>query len=222
MSEEKAILERRRKEREEQHLYLPCSVITEESFKAYQGFDLASWDLDPNLETSPKYYRTLRASTVADFCAIIAADNGVPSDHIRLWIMVNRQNKTVRPDQPILDPNMTVEEACSKYGSRDKYFRLWAEVANHVEEGRPIWPDLSSAVGNNIPVLVFLKYFDPHTQTLRGVGHLYPKKHSKVSDLVPQIQQMMGWSPAHMPIISLYEVCKKIGLFSVAHRTNSP
>ena len=206
MNEEKAIVEKRRKEREEQHLYLSCSVITENNFREFQGFDLAQWDADPNLENSPKFYRILRAWTVAEFCAQIAADNNVPSDHVRLWIMVNRQNKTVRPDQPILDPNMTIEEASNKFGGRDKYFRLWAEVASHVEEGRPIWPDLTPAVANNVPVLVFLKYFDPHSQTLRGVGHLYPKKHSKVSELVPQIQQIMGWSPANSPTISLYEV----------------
>lgn len=120
--------------------------------------------------------------------------------------MVNRQNKTVRPDQPLLDQDMTVEDACNKYGSRDKWFRLWAEVAEHVEDGRAIWPDLQPQAGNNTPILVFLKYFDPESQTLRGIGHIYVKKNAKVADMVPMICQLMGWSPGSTPNILLYEV----------------
>ena len=206
MNDERALLERKRKEREEQHLYLSCAVITEDNFKSYQGFDLAAWDADPNLETSPKFYRVLRASTVAEFCKSIADDRKVPAGHVRLWVMVNRQNKTVRPDQPILDPDMTIDEAFLKYGSRDRHFRLWAELADNTEDGKAVWPDMQQQVSNNVPILIFLKYFDPETQTLKGIGHIYMKKHSKVADMVPLIQQRMGWSPGSSPSITLYEV----------------
>ena len=206
LNEDRSLLERKRKEREEQHLYLSCAVITEDNFRSYQGFDLAQWDADPTLETSPKFYRVLRASTVGEFCKSIAEDKGIPAEHVRLWVMVNRQNKTVRPDQPILDPDMSVEEAYTKYGSRDKCFRLWAEVADNTEEGKAVWPELSSPVSNNASILIFLKYFDPEAQTLKGVGHIYVRKHSKVSDMIPLIQHRMGWSPSSTPVIALYEV----------------
>ena len=120
--------------------------------------------------------------------------------------MVNRQNKTVRPDQPLLDPDMTIEEAYTKFGSRDKWFRLWVEVADKIEDGKAMWPDMQPQVSNNVPILVFLKYFDPETQSLRGVGHIYVKKHAKVSDMVPMICQIMGWSSGSLPTIALYEV----------------
>ncbi|MCJ1395349.1 hypothetical protein MMC18_008233 [Xylographa bjoerkii] len=208
LNDERALNEKKRKEREEQHLYLSCAVITDEHFKAYQGLDLAIWDSDPNSTSSPDFYRILRASTIREFCQKIAEDKHIPAEQVRLWVMVNRQNKTVRPDQPLIDPDMTVEEAFTKYGSRDKWFRLWAEVAEHVEDGRAIWPDLQPQVSNNVPILVFLKYFDPEAQTLRGVGHIYVKKHAKVADMVPMICQLMGWSPGPVPNIALYEEIK--------------
>ena len=210
LDEEHALLERKRKEKEEQHLYLQCVVITEENFQSYQGFDLTNWDPDPKSSTTPASYRMLRTSTIKDFCKTVAEDKELPAEQVRLWGMVNRQNKTVRPDQPLVEPDMTVDEAFTKYGSRDRCFRLWLEVAQDSEDGQAIWPDMQPQMSNNIPILVFLKYFNVEAQTLKGVGHLYVKKHSKVSDMVPMILQMMGWSPQSSPSspsIALYEVC---------------
>lgn len=144
--------------------------------------------------------------------------------------MVNRQNKTIRPDQPLMDPYMTIDEAYSKYGTRDKSFRFWLETATIMEDGKPVWPDLQPQ--SNIPMLVFLKYFDTVSQSLLGVGHIYVKKHSKVSEMVPMILQLMGWSSgipssqsagrsssvssgnssshsgqSQVPTLSLFEVC---------------
>ena len=136
--------------------------------------------------------------------------------------MVNRQNKTIRPDQPIQDLGMTIDEAYNKYGSRDKSFRLWAEKASQLDDGKAVWPDMQQPAGTSNPaILVFLKYFDVEAQSLMGVGHIYVKKQSKVSDMVPMIQQIMGWTngvPAvsngltngtsSPPTLSLYEEIK--------------
>ena len=148
----------------------------------------------------------LKTSTVKELCQTIAEDKNTPADRVRIWVMVNRQNKTVRPDQPLLDPDMTMEEAFMKHGSRDKYFRLWAEEADTIEEGKPVWPELQSQPANNMPILIFLKYFDPYAQTLKGVGHIYIRKNSKVSDMVPMIMERMGWTSGTVPSIALYEV----------------
>lgn len=193
LNEERAALERRRRDREEQHLYLPVGVVTEDNFKTHQGFDLTTWDSDVTLESGPKTYRVLRASTVADFAKTLADENNVPPEQVRFWVLVNRQNKTVRPDQPLSDPAMTIDEAHNKYGSRDKHFRLWLEIAGSMENGKPVWPDTQIQT-SSLPILVFLKHFDADSQTLKGVGHIYIRKHSKVSDMVPMILQLMGWS----------------------------
>ena len=135
--------------------------------------------------------------------------------------MVNRQNKTVRPDQPLEDPTMTIEAAYAKHGSRDRNFRLWAEQASQFEDGRPVWPDLQPANKNDPPILIFLKHFDSEAQSLVGVGHIYLKKNSKIADMVPLIMQTMDWTPGSsgltngltngtqpLPVLSLYEEIK--------------
>ena len=213
LKEEQALLERKRKEREEQHLYLPCAVLTDENFKAYQGFDLTSWEQDPNSATAPKSYRMLRTSTVGDFVTTLAEERQLAPEQVRLWVMVNRQNKTVRPDQPLTDPELSIDEAYTKYGSRDKSFRLWLEIAPEPESGKVQWPEVtpqSGQVSNTAPILVFLKYFDAEEQSLTGKGHLYLKRNSKVSDMLPTIATMMGWSSgmASIPTINLFEEIK--------------
>lgn len=195
LNEERAATERRRKEREEQHLYLSVGVVTENNFVAYQGFDLTTWDVENTGESVPKVYRVLRTSTLGDFARTLAEGMQLPAEQVRLWIMVNRQNKTIRPDQPIMDLDMSMDEAYNKYGGRDKSFRLWAEKASQVEDGKPVWPEMQQPIGgNNAPVLVFLKYFDATAQSLKGVGHIYIKKHAKVADMVPMISQLMEWT----------------------------
>ena len=221
LKEERAAFERRRKEREEQHLYLPVFVITEANFKAHQGFDLTNWDPDNETASKPQSHRVLRTSTVSELTRTVAESQNVAPDHMRLWVMVNRQNKTVRPDQPLEEPNMTVEAAYAKHGSRDRNFRLWAEQATQFEDGKPVWPDLQPASKNDPPILVFLKHFDSDAQTLMGVGHLYLKKNSKIADMVPMIMQMMEWTQGSgaltngltngtqpLPTLSLYEEIK--------------
>lgn len=170
-------------------------MVTEDNFKAYQGFDLTTWDAEDEGDSVPKVYRVLKASTLADFAKTVAESMQLPAEQIRLWIMVNRQNKTIRPDQPIPDLSTSVEEAYNKYGSRDKSFRLWVETASQFEDGKPIWPDAQQPIGgNNSPIMVFLKHFDAEAQSLKGVGHIYIRKNSKVSDMIPMVLEIMGWT----------------------------
>lgn len=193
LNEERAQIERKRREREEQHLYLPVGVITEENFKAHQGFDLVNWETDLTSPSAPQTHRVLRTWTVAEFVRSLAEKKKTPPENIRLWVMVNRQNKTTRPDQPLLDTDMTIDEAYNKYGTREKSFRLWLETASNTEDGKAIWPDPQTS--NNTSLLVFLKYFDAMAQSLLGVGHIYVKKNSKVGEMIPMILQVMGWAP---------------------------
>lgn len=198
------MLEQKRKEREEQHLYLSACVVTDENFKAHQGFDLAPWDAEPGSPAAPKIHRILRTTTVGDFSRIVAEEQGKEAHQVRLWVMVNRQNKTIRPDQPLMDLEMTVEEAHNKFGTRHIAFRLWLEVAETIEDGKAVWPDMQPQPNNNTLILVFMKHFDPESQTLKGAGHLYIRRHSKVSDLITLIQQLMGWPQGTQ--VGLYEV----------------
>jgi ubiquitin carboxyl-terminal hydrolase 7 len=201
LEEEAAAREAKRKEREEQHLYLPVKAVTEHTFQSHGATDLTNFDSDPKENpAAPKYYKMMKKATMESLLGLIAEDIGQDPRRVRLWIMVNRQNKTTRPDQPIMDLKPTVEEtfARSASTSRDYSLRVWVEVAEEVnEQGEAVWPtyqgNANGVVVKTDLILLFLKYFDQEKQTLQGVGHVYVSKEKKVEDLVPIICKKMGW-----------------------------
>jgi ubiquitin carboxyl-terminal hydrolase 7 len=136
---------------------------------------------------------------MAELVDTIATDIGQDPRRVRVWIMVNRQNKTIRPDQPVMDLRPTVEETYGRAtAQRDQAFRLWVEVAEEVNaEGEAIWPTFqgqtNGVIVKNDLILLFLKWFDVESQVLRGLGHLYISKEKKVEELVPIILKKMGW-----------------------------
>ncbi|KAF2746178.1 cysteine proteinase [Sporormia fimetaria CBS 119925] len=201
VAEEDALKERKRKEREEAHLYMEMQVASEANFKAFQGFDIVPWkpDLYADEAAQPKEYKVLKTTTVADFTATVAKDLDTEPDMIRPWAMVNRQNGTVRPDCWIQFPDMSVEEASGKFGTKSQKFRLWMEQAiRRDEDGNPVFGaslvDIKSQP-NNRPLMLFLKYFDASSQKLFGAGILHASLQDKVGDLAPQILKLLGWEP---------------------------
>ncbi|KAJ5665218.1 Ubiquitin carboxyl-terminal hydrolase 21 [Penicillium maclennaniae] len=199
LAEDRAEMARRKKEREEAHLYMNIGVLTEQTFQSHHGFDLTSNDLSQEDPALPTPYRVLRTKKVREFAQEMAEERGLDARAIRFWVMVNRQNKTTRPDQVIKDQEMTVEEAYTKFGTKGNVFRVWMEVAPSVPEGdNPPWPD-------NDTILVFLKNFDVAAQTLTGVGPVYVRKNQKVSDLAPTILSRMKW-PAGTEFLLFEEI----------------
>ena len=219
LAEERAALEKRKKEREEAHLYMNVSVASELNFRDYRGVDLIlPWAGDDELDpAAPKAHRLLKSMTVADFTDHIARIYGADPELIRPWIMVNRQNGTVRPDQALTWPDMTLQEAADKYSTRNSGFRVFMEETTRDADGQPDWApgDLSApaspVVNGNIaqqrPILVFLKYFDVDSQTLSGVGHIYMNPLDKAHDLTTPILQMMRWQAGTE--IELFEEIKQ-------------
>lgn len=201
IAEDRAELARRRKEREEQHLYMNVGLISDETFKNHHGFDLTGADLEASDPAAPRAYRILRTTTVGEFSKQIAEEKGLDPAQVRLWIMVNRQNKTVRPDQPLREPDMTMEQALNEFGTKGNAFRLWLEVGDPGADGKVAWPETRGLSSN---ILVFLKYFDVPNQTLTGVKHHYVRKQAKIPELGSAILGMMNW-PAGTSFM-LYEV----------------
>jgi ubiquitin carboxyl-terminal hydrolase 7 len=180
---------------------LNARVVTEETYRAHSGTDLATFD-DPDKDpAAARTYRLRRASTVQDLTTRVAEDIGQDPRQIRFWCMVNRQNKTIRPDQPITDPRMTIEDVYMKLaGTKLQELRLWVEVLEEADSTNDqIWSaPASPQSGAGSPpksenILLFLKWFDIEHQMLRGAGHLYMGKERKVEDLVPLILKKMGW-----------------------------
>lgn len=176
-------------------------AITEATFKQHSGTDLTLSDALPEQDpAAPRHYRFLRAASMQELVNQIAADIGQDPKRVRLWLMVNRQNKTIRPDQPIMDLQPTVFDTFSRAAGaqRDPALRVWVEVAEEVDSaGEAIWPTYQGQSGGvvvkNDLIVLFLKCFDVESQTLRGVGHVYVSKEKKVEDLTPIICKKMGW-----------------------------
>ncbi|KXL41610.1 hypothetical protein M433DRAFT_6726 [Acidomyces richmondensis BFW] len=223
LAEERALIEKKRKDREEAHLYMNVYVATEKNFKAYHGVDMFPWsesgldeDVDP---AAPKVYRLLRTMTVSDFTKYVAQQLGNEADLMRPWIMVNRQNGTVRPDNPLTWLDMTLQEAADKFSTRNSGFRVFMEETTRNEDGQPIWPDDHSSASpspvingtisqQQKPILIFLKHFDVKKQLLQGVGHIYMSPLDKVQDIYPHILKMMGWTERPQLQLELYEEIK--------------
>ncbi|CAI2180552.1 16272_t:CDS:10 [Funneliformis geosporum] len=139
LDEEKAKEELRKKEVEERHLYLPVKVVTAETFKNHQGFDLANFDDRQYPLSDVHSYKILKTDTYGAFKVYIARTfNNIPPEQIRFWVLVNRQNKTVRPDAPIPEAyeNASMEDIHAKMASRQIELKLYMEEIkpNMIEE----------------------------------------------------------------------------------------
>ncbi|KAK9894556.1 cysteine proteinase [Cystobasidium minutum MCA 4210] len=186
LEKEKKDAEAKRREREEQHLYLTAKVITDETFKKHQGFDLANFDeRNAAIPVAPvTSYRVPKNQPYVEFKAQICQENNLNPEEVRLWVLVNRQNKTVRPDAvvPEDDPTLTMESVRDKMASRQQDLKLYLEIF-------PIEEKIKWAHDHpeEPPIMIFVKHFDVSAQTLAGVGHFYVHKNMRVQDLVPMI-----------------------------------
>lgn len=108
LEKERRELDLRKRERDEQHLYLTTKLITDETFTQHQGFDLASFDDRNTAASDLPSYRIPKSQPFVEFRAAIAKEHGYQPQDVRLWVLVNRQNKTVRPDAPVSDQDPTL------------------------------------------------------------------------------------------------------------------
>jgi ubiquitin carboxyl-terminal hydrolase 7 len=91
----------KQKERDEQFLYIRTLIATDRTFAANHGFDFADFD-EKNMENSQlQLIRAKKDQSFGKYKESIALVSNLKPEEIRLWLMVNRQNKTVRIDTPI-------------------------------------------------------------------------------------------------------------------------
>ena len=62
-------------------------------------------------------------------------------------------------------------------------------------------------------IMIFLKHFDIANQKLTGVGKVYVPRASKVSDLIPIINERMRWTSTTP--LKLYEVRNQVPLEAI-------
>ncbi|KAF8319268.1 cysteine proteinase [Clavulina sp. PMI_390] len=198
LDEERRQQDIKKRERDEQHLFLTAKIITDETFQTHQGFDLASFEEKNWPPTELPAFRVLKTEPYAQFKRRVAEYFKQDENAIRLWVLVNRQNKTVRPDThiPENESTLTVELVRNNMAARQNDLRLYLDVIDFPGE---------AALDNN-SIMIFLKHFSVTDQTLKGVSKIYVQRNSKVGELVGTINAMMGWQ-ATTPL-RLYEEIK--------------
>ncbi|KAF8894531.1 hypothetical protein BD779DRAFT_1669025 [Infundibulicybe gibba] len=198
LDEERLQIEAKKREREEQHLFLTAKVITDETFARHEGFDLATFDEKNWPPSELPSFRVLKQETYSVFKGRIAQHFSYPENQIRLWVLVNRQNKTVRPDThiPENEPTLTVEVIRNNMAARQNDLRLYLDII----------PDPTKPDPPPQSIMIFLKHFDTSKQTLYGAGKTYMLRTNKVGDLAPIINERMRWTPGTP--LKLYEEIK--------------
>ena len=110
--------------------YECIQVISDESFARHDGFDLASFD-EKNWPLSDlPIFRVLKQETYAVFKKRVAEHCHYPEHRIRLWQLISRQNKTLRPGIPIPEDQPALSKLlrnCRRYFLITFYLRFRPE-----------------------------------------------------------------------------------------------
>lgn len=201
--------EARRKEREEQHLYMYVRIMSARQFTKYHGVDIATWNDDPNnevaAEAKPMTFKVRKSSTAGELRDRVAKELEIDNPaSLRFWVMVSRQNKTIRPDIPLLDSvPRTLEEIKDRHSGKTLDLKFWMEEAETDPDTGALIPFQADGGQSATKILLFLKYFDQHTQSLTGIGCVVVGKNDKVSELFPHICKIMNWPTT--TVIDLFE-----------------
>jgi len=134
--------EQKRKEKEEQHLYMTVRVVTQKIARNYHLTDLCSFETKTETPASALTVKVKKDATYKDFKQIVAEKIQVPAEKQRHWVMAKRQNGTIRPDE-----NLDKFEN-ELIGSIKDRLKLTVELRVFVEE--------STVAGNEGP------FFEPY------------------------------------------------------------
>jgi len=205
ITREKIERERAEQERKEQHRYVIIStldnrVISENSNR----LDLFNLDMRQYPISHINEYRCAKTDTVGQFKEKLATVYKVDKSTLRFWNVVKRQNRTKRPELPIIEnDDMTIEEMLRNHKplprEKDNYIRYLIYVDYSIS------PSLKVTTENNF--MVFLKFYDPVTKNMEFVGnYIIDKKEKRFIDMIPDFNEMKNF-PKDTPLI-LYEEIK--------------
>lgn len=92
------------------NLGISFKIITDDTFHQHQGFDLASFEEKNWPPSDLPTFRVLKTESYQTFKSRVAHHFKYKESQLRLWVLVNRQNKTVRPDTPIPENKQNLSE----------------------------------------------------------------------------------------------------------------
>ncbi|OMJ30209.1 Ubiquitin carboxyl-terminal hydrolase 21 [Smittium culicis] len=186
--------ERKRREKNEIHLYTNLLLVTDSFFKSNKEFDLVSFEenLDVN---SPLVHKVRKNLLFSDFATQVAKTLDVEIENLRFWNFMRRYNGTIRLDSPMFNipPNYTMDQIQPNRIGNIQLPILYCEIVEN-----PNSVDLSSYLcyseKNNI--LIHIKYYDPFTKSITGLGKLYLNESVYIEEIVPYLLKMNNMSPS--------------------------
>ncbi|KAI8066595.1 hypothetical protein BC940DRAFT_275132 [Gongronella butleri] len=194
------------RERKEEHLYMKVWLATDELFQQHEGLDF----MDP---INMRKVRARKDQPYGEYKQELANLLGIPVTHFRPWTLVNRQNRTIRPEEPIPDNEAPckMEEIYRRHVQQSQSaapMRIYIErPAAVTEDGMPIFPEAGRGIDVAPPLcLIFIKLFDPWHQRVCGLNKLYVSPQSKISSILDQLRELAGFDPR--TDIDLYEEIK--------------
>ncbi|CAG8791717.1 365_t:CDS:2, partial [Racocetra persica] len=197
---EYAAHKQKQKELKESYLYLKTWIVTEELFKKHKGLDLVNFNNQHHPLSEIPQFKVLREETFDTFKKMIAAKFKIPVNQIRFWIFATRQNKTIRPHELIIDDYLefTMENTKTIMGY-DK-LKLYMEIFEKPINSEKVFPQ-----NNESSIIVFIKYFDPDTQSLESIGQMYVKEEGMVDEIFPILREKKCLPP-DTPLVVYEEI----------------
>ncbi|KAA1104399.1 Ubiquitin carboxyl-terminal hydrolase 7 [Puccinia graminis f. sp. tritici] len=176
--------EQKKKEDEERHLYLTTKIVTEETFRVFQGFDLALFDDKTMPPSDVPTFRVAKKQRFLDFKSTLARDLGYQPEQIRLrplLVPVDRPRAAVPENVQTLTMEVIRDTAMA---SSTQDLKLYLEVLDPEHEAE-------AAESEERQVMIMVKYFNVSDQALSGIGHFWVKEGQRVADLVSLINARM-------------------------------
>ncbi|EFA82639.1 meprin and TRAF domain-containing protein [Heterostelium album PN500] len=176
-------------EKKTNNQYFRIKLTTDEDFVNNPGFDLADFT---KVQFQMIPLKPGEVYNVAYLKRQITTLIGIPPERQRIWSWFVRRNKTLRIDLTPEYDETSLAEIRDKF--RQQEIRLYLEVSyiprslNMTEQNsyfQPIAPTLSNG-------LIFFKYYNPQTTTMKFVGSRVIDLNWKASHIVPILNQLAG------------------------------
>ncbi|CAL8466972.1 g6508 [Coccomyxa elongata] len=185
---EKEEKEQRRREKQEAHLYTVFRIVTDQDLRDQIGqtrwFDLADQD-------KVKTFRVKKQMLFGEFRGLVAKELGVPLEQQRFWTFARRQNNTLRPAKALSPSEDELRVTDVKDGpAMSTRLQQPQTIALFLET--PVPPSTELPPINKSVILLFLKFYDPKTQTLRYIGRIFATKTQRFVDLMPLLLKRAG------------------------------
>ncbi|RIB26136.1 hypothetical protein C2G38_2065723 [Gigaspora rosea] len=188
LEEENDARERRIKELTEGHQYMQVWIVTEKIINNHKGIGLVNIDDTIHCPLSKIHkFKVLKKDTYSDFKKMISEKFKIPINLIRFWAFTYRPNIGIRIigihefiNDHFLDLTMKkIKNSMVHF----RELRLYMEVME-----MPMIMQIS-------PIIIFLKYFNPETQSLENLGKLYVQDQNTVDSIFPTLYKRKQFSP---------------------------